>query len=149
MENGVDLNQPKNVGGEELTYGTLIQYVHHLFLSHRLVYTTPLYIASQNGHSDIVNTLKNGANINQPHNVGRGLTYGTLCLSLIHDHPTQDGATPLFIASQNGHSDIVNTLIRNGADINQPLNVGRGLIYDTLIMHLFLHTDWCNSSVYS
>ena len=89
--------------------------------------TTPLYIASEKGHSDIVNALRNGANINQPRNVGRGLTYGTLCLSLIP--LTQDGATPLFIASQNGHRDIVNTLIRNGADINQPLNVGRGLTY--------------------
>ena len=31
---------------------------------------------------------------------------------------TQNGATPLIIASLNGHSDIVNILIRNGADIN-------------------------------
>ena len=39
---------------------------------------------------------------------------------------TQDGATPLFIASQNGHSDVVNIiLIRNRADINLALNVWR------------------------
>ena len=31
---------------------------------------------------------------------------------------TQTGATPLYIASCNGHSDVVNTLIRNGADVN-------------------------------
>ena len=31
---------------------------------------------------------------------------------------TQGGGTPLFIASQNGHSDVVNILIRNGADVN-------------------------------
>ena len=31
---------------------------------------------------------------------------------------TQDGATLLFIASQNGHSDIVNVLIRCGADVH-------------------------------
>ena len=31
---------------------------------------------------------------------------------------TQSGMTPLFIASQNGHSDVVNILIRNGADVN-------------------------------
>ena len=30
----------------------------------------------------------------------------------------QDGATPLFVASEQGHSDVVNILIRNGADIN-------------------------------
>ena len=54
---------------------------------------------------------------------------------------TQDGATALYIASQNGHSDTVNTLIRDGANINQPRNVGRGLTYGTLILyvhHLFL-----------
>jgi ankyrin repeat protein len=50
---------------------------------------TPLYIASQNGHSDIVNILiRNGADINLARNTG---------------------ATPLYIASQNGHSDVVNT----------------------------------------
>ena len=36
---------------------------------------------------------------------------------------TQDGATPLFMASQNGRSDVVNILIRNGADVNMAANV--------------------------
>ena len=36
---------------------------------------------------------------------------------------TQTGETPLYIASQQRHSDVVNTLIRNGAEINQPTNV--------------------------
>ena len=36
---------------------------------------------------------------------------------------TQDGTTPLFIASERGHSDVVNVLIRNGADINLARNV--------------------------
>ena len=36
---------------------------------------------------------------------------------------TQTGATPLYIASENGHSGVVNILIRNGADINLALNV--------------------------
>ena len=38
---------------------------------------------------------------------------------------TQDGATPLFFASQEGHRDVVNMLIRNGADIYLALNVQR------------------------
>ena len=38
---------------------------------------------------------------------------------------TQDGATPLYIASEKGHRDIVNILIRNGADINLARNVWR------------------------
>ena len=36
---------------------------------------------------------------------------------------TQNGATPLFIASQKGHSDVVNILIRNGADVNMAKEV--------------------------
>jgi ankyrin repeat protein len=42
-------------------------------------------------------------------------------------HPIpQDGATPLFIASQNGHihSDVVNILLRNGAGVNVAMNDG-------------------------
>ena len=36
---------------------------------------------------------------------------------------TQDGGTPLYIASQNGHSDVVNILTRNGADVNLACDV--------------------------
>ena len=31
---------------------------------------------------------------------------------------TQDGSTPVNVASQEGHSDVVKILIGNGADIN-------------------------------
>ena len=66
-----------------------------------------------------MNTLiRNGADITHPRNVGRWLTYDTLA-NTICSSLTQDGATPLHIASQNGHSDIVNTLIRNGAAANE------------------------------
>ena len=33
----------------------------------------------------------------------------------MHFPLTQDGATPIIAASQNGHSEVVNILIRNGA----------------------------------
>ena len=36
---------------------------------------------------------------------------------------TQTGATPLMIASQNGHSDVVNILLRYGADVNLTFEV--------------------------
>ena len=61
---------------------------------------------------------------------------------------TQTGATPVYIASQEGHSDTVATLIRNGADIKQPRNVRRGVTYGTLITYSY-HTGWCNTSVHS
>ena len=53
--------------------------------------------------------------------------------------PLQNEASPLFLASQEGHSEVVDVLVKNGADINQPRNVGR--TYGTLILyvhHLFL-----------
>ena len=54
----------------------------------------------------------------------------------------QNGGTPLFIASQNGHSDVVNILIRNGANINMAKKVKHYNIdmYEMLcVMHvLFL-----------
>ena len=58
--------------------------------------------------------------------------------------PLRNGASPLFIASQEGHSEVVDVLVKNGAHINQPSNVGRGLTYGTLILyvhHLFLSMD--------
>ena len=38
---------------------------------------------------------------------------------------TQNGSTPLCLASENGHSDVVNILIRNGANVNLARNVWR------------------------
>ena len=38
---------------------------------------------------------------------------------------TQTGGTPLYIASEKGHSDVVNILIKNRADINLARNVWR------------------------
>ena len=35
----------------------------------------------------------------------------------------QDGATPLFIASQHGHTDVVDVLIKAKANVNQPMKV--------------------------
>ena len=32
--------------------------------------------------------------------------------------PYQDNTTPLYIASQNGHHDVVQTLLGAGADMN-------------------------------
>ena len=42
---------------------------------------------------------------------------------------TQNGGTALFIACQEGHSDVVNILIRNGADVNLACQVYMKLYY--------------------
>ena len=33
--------------------------------------------------------------------------------------PIQNGFSPLYFASQNGHTDVVDILLRKGADVNQ------------------------------
>ena len=60
----------------------------------------------------------------------------------------QDGASPLFIACQEGHCEVVDVLMKNGADIHQPMNVGKELTYVTLITYSFF-TGWYNTSVHS
>ena len=35
----------------------------------------------------------------------------------------QNGGSPLYVASQEGHTEIVNTLLKNGADPNQATKV--------------------------
>ena len=78
---------------------------------------TPLFKASQKGHSDTVTILiTSGANINIPAEVYTC----RLTIHIVYDGllMTQDGTTPLFMASQNGHIDVVSILLRNNADVN-------------------------------
>ena len=67
---------------------------------------TPLYIASQEGHAEVVSMLlaKQGIDVNQA-----------------EDH----GATPLLIASEEGHAEVVSMLLaKEGIDVNQT-KIGR------------------------
>ena len=45
-------------------------------------------------------------------------TYNDLCFLLL-----QTGATPLYVAAQNGHIDCVKTLITAASNVNQALTV--------------------------
>ena len=58
------------------------------------------------------------------------------CISLCHTFSyTQDGATPLYTACQNGHKQTVDVLLKNGANVNLTMTVSlgvhgqRGLLY--------------------
>ena len=60
---------------------------------------TPLWIASQEGHTEIVELL-----------INKGVAI---------DLVDKDGVTPLWIASDNGHKEIVKLLIGKGANANK------------------------------
>ena len=67
----------------------------------RGVGATPLLIASEQGHGDVVRQLlEGGAAINQS---------------------KEDGATPLYAASEDGHRDVVDILLKHGAVPDQPM----------------------------
>ncbi|CAI8051151.1 Ankyrin repeat and KH domain-containing protein CBG24701, partial [Geodia barretti] len=61
---------------------------------------SPLYVASQEGHSDVVDILlEAGADV--------------------HQATTKSGAVPLGIAAQQGHTETVQRLLKAGANVNQ------------------------------
>lgn len=102
---------------------------------------TPLFMACQNGHEEIVRCLLNysgGTDANQPINNGptplqiasyKG--HATIVQMLLEygdtdvNHVEGYAPTPLQIASDKGHTAIVELLFRyGGANVNQPMNNG-------------------------
>lgn len=68
------------------------------------------------------------------------------CISfvVIFDEPIQDGISPLAVASQFGHTEVVDALLNYGADPNQATMVQKTLfalmLYSdfTLFLHSFM-----------
>ena len=64
-----------------------------------------------------------------------------LCAVIISFPHVQDGITPLYVACQNGHKQIVNFLLESGANVNLTMTVSSLLgAYSELsswLQHLF------------
>ncbi len=53
----------------------------------------------------------------------------------IYTYVTQYGWTPVMVASQKGHVDVVNILLKHGAKANHKSNVRRLMIQNDLIVY--------------
>ena len=56
-----------------------------------------------------------------------------VCTPLILSLTGQDGISPLYVASQEGHTEIVDLLVRAGADVHQAAKV-HNYICDTILV---------------
>ncbi|KAF1319644.1 Tkl protein kinase, partial [Globisporangium splendens] len=98
---------------------------------------TSLWIASQNGQSEVVSELlKNGTSVDMATNNGVsslwiasqnghvGVVSELLKNGASVETATNGGWTSLHIASQNGHINVVSELLKNGASVDMATNGG-------------------------
>ena len=84
------------------------------------------------------------------------LTDSHACQQTLELNPTsysltlQDGGSPLYVASQEGHSDVVDILLEAGADVHQATTK----VWYTVVLELvssFVHQplwQWCSQELW-
>ena len=117
---------------------------------------SPLYVASQEGCTEVVDTLlKSGADPNLTAIVRRLVHFfiPVQCHMYITKTPyfsssffpfilsclQADCSVPLEVATQNGHIDTVERLLEGGAYINHKNNVRKHMLYNICICFTELH----------
>ena len=87
---------------------------------------TPLYLASMEGLKDIVHVLiKAGADVNKEHDLSKYWAADLAIMGRALDAQEEYGQSPILVAASNGHKEVVQLLLDNGADPNQADQFGR------------------------
>lgn len=137
--------------------------LHHPLLLGSTVYLYPcqqtthfaaLLKAAKSGHRRTVeNLLKKGANINYQDEARQSIVCNAhMYIMLIVSFTLQDGVTPLYVASQEGNTEVVDTLLKNKADANIACTVRRLVFVFYLFKALFYIENMqcvCNCIMYS
>ncbi|XP_052075365.1 uncharacterized protein LOC127712790 [Mytilus californianus] len=85
---------------------------------------TPLFIASEKGYTEIVKSLlERNADVN-PNMKDELLELSPLLQATVSGHYGIDGYSPLIVACQNNHTEIVRLLLNNKANVDMRTYVG-------------------------
>ena len=97
----------------------------------------PLYAACEQGHTQIVDLLlHHGADPNTPSTSSRRYNYNAiefLVLGIPVPAPSSE-SLPICCAVEKGHTDIVNLLLKGGADVNKQNQSGKSALVTSLEM---------------
>ncbi|KAJ7706659.1 ankyrin repeat-containing domain protein [Mycena rosella] len=156
VENGADINTHADVGtalywassnGDLESARVLVQHSAD-FNIRGGVYHTPLLVASNRGHTELICMLiENGADVNAYADVGTALYWAScngdlqsarLLIQNSAEINIRSGHyhTPLLAAASHGHSQLVRMLVENGADVNAHADVGTALYRASYEGHL-------------
>jgi ankyrin repeat protein len=119
--------------GEDIIDGIFLQLLNHFKL---FIYF--LFIASSNGHIEVVKELlDSGANIEEKDNLGWTPLIWGIFLQLLNHFKLF--IYFLFIASFNGHIKVVKELLERGANIEEKDNYGNTPLIWGIFLQLLNH----------